>query len=100
MLGECEKFYRALRKSGWLPEDARQILPQAVKSDIVITANFREWRHIFKMRLALAAHWEIRAILANLLDELKEILPAVFGDFVEAGKDKNGLRYFKQEKLE
>jgi len=100
MLAECEKFYRGLRKTGWLPEDARQILPTAVKADIVVSANFREWRHIFKERLVLAAHWEIRAILGGLLDEVQVILPAVFGDFVEAGKDKNGLRFFKQLKVE
>lgn len=100
MLTECEKFYRGLRKAGWLPEDARQILPTAVKADIVVTANFREWRHIFKERLALGAHWEIRGILGNLLDEVQVILPAIFGDFMEAGKDKNGLRYFKQVKAE
>jgi len=100
MLTECEKFYRALRIAGWLPEDARQILPTAVKADIVVSANFREWRHIFKMRLTLAAHWEIRGILGNLLDEVQQVLPAVFGDFAEAGQDKNGLRYFKQVKAE
>jgi thymidylate synthase (FAD) len=48
MLEEYEKFYRALRKAGWIPQDARQVLPIGIKSQIVISANFREWRHILQ----------------------------------------------------
>lgn len=97
MLNEIEKFYRALRKAGWLPEDARQILPNALRSEIVISANFREWRHIFKMRTQKAAHWEIRKVMGDLLEEVQKIVPAVFEDFVEAGVDQHGLRYFLQD---
>lgn len=94
MFEETEKFYRALRKAGWAPEDARQILPQAIKAEIVISANFREWRHIFAMRTQKAAHWEIRKVMCDLLEEVQKIIPAVFEDFVEAGVDQHGLRYF------
>lgn len=97
MFAEIEKFYRGLRKAGWSPEDARQILPIGIKSQIVISANFREWRHIFKMRTSKYAHWEMRRVMCNLLDYVKPILSPVFDDFVEAGVDKNGLRYFKKK---
>ncbi len=94
MFVEIEKFYRTLRKAGWSPEDARQILPIGIKSQIVISANFREWRHIFKMRTSKFAHWEIRRVMCNLLEHVKPILSPIFDDFIEAGKCKNGLRFF------
>ena len=75
-----EQMYRGLRKADWVPEDARQILPIGIKSQIVITANFREWRHIFKLRTNPRAHWEIRRVLTNLLEEVRERIPIVFED--------------------
>jgi len=97
MFAEIETFYRGLRKAGWVPQDARQILPIGIKSQIVISTNFREWRHIFKMRTSKYAHWEIRRVMCNLVDYLKPILSPVFDDFVEAGVDNNGLRYFEKK---
>jgi len=97
MAASQEMFYRALRKSGWASQDARQILPIGTKSQIVITANFREWRHIFKMRVTKRAHWEIRRIMCDLLDYVKPLLSPIFDDFIEAGTDKNGLRYFEKK---
>lgn len=94
MIEEIEKFYRALRKSGWQPQDARQILPQALKAQIVCTTNFRQWRHIFEMRLSKAAHWEIRKVMGDLLLELQKTIPVVFDDFIHIGVDQNGLAYF------
>jgi len=90
-----EDMYRELRKAGWLPEDARQTLPIAIKSQIVCKANLREWRHIFAMRTSKFAHWEIRRVMCNLLEEVKMGIPTIFNDFEEAGYDKNGLRYFR-----
>jgi len=76
-----EQMYRGLRKAGWVPEDARQVLPTAIKSQIVITANFREWRHIFKLRCDKRVHWEIRQIMVNLLKDVQKIIPVIFDDF-------------------
>ncbi len=94
MLQNIEEYYRGLRKAGFQPEDARQILPIATKSEIVITTNFREWRHIFSMRTSKAAHWEIRTVMCNLLQELQSLVPVVFDDFVPAGHDKKGIPFF------
>jgi len=77
-----EQMYRALRKTGWVPQDARQVLPIGIKSQIVMTANFREWRHVFKIRCFPAAHWEIRRVMVNLLKEIKKLIPVIFDDFV------------------
>ena len=75
-----EQMYRGLRKVGWIPQDARQILPIGIKSQIVITANLREWRHIFKLRCAPDAHWEIRRVIINLLKDVQQIIPIIFDD--------------------
>lgn len=99
MVNQVQEFYRALRKAGWSSEDARQILPIAIKADIVVTANFREWRHIFELRTQKAAHWEIRGVMVKLLEELKLIIPPVFEDFVLAGVDQNGVKYFEKKSL-
>jgi len=95
MFNYIERFYRGLRKAGWKPEDARQILPIGIKSQIVISANLREWRHIFFMRTSEHAHWEIRRVMCNLLEKIQTIVPAIFDDFEEAGTDENGLRFFR-----
>jgi thymidylate synthase (FAD) len=46
----------------------------------VVTANFREWRHIFKLRTAPAAHWEMKEVMSGLLEEVKKKVPVVFDD--------------------
>jgi len=99
MATKIETFYKALRQGGLKPEDARQILPNGLKSEIVVSCNFREWRHIFYMRTARPAHWEIRRVMCELLRELKNIIPVMFEDFVEDTPDSNGVTCFKQIKL-
>ena len=76
-----EQMYRSLRKYGYKPEDARQVLPIAIKSQIVHKANMREWRHIFKMRCDKPAHWEIRGVMCQLLAWCQENVPLLFDDF-------------------
>lgn len=83
-----EQMYRGLRLAGWLPEDARQLLPTGIESQIVMTANLREWRHVFKLRCDKKAHWEIRHAMVNLLKDVKQRIPVIFDDFVI---DENAL---------
>jgi len=92
-----QNAYRRLREMGRPPEDARQVLPTALVSEIVVTANWREWRHIFELRCDRAAHWEIRRIMVKLLEELKKELPGVFDDFVLKGEHR-GIPYYQKEK--
>jgi thymidylate synthase (FAD) len=75
-----EQMYRGLRKANWVAQDARQVLPIGIKSQIVMTANFREWRHVFKLRTAPNAHWEIRRVMTNLLNDVKQRIPVIFDD--------------------
>jgi thymidylate synthase (FAD) len=95
MAAKVEQFYKALRKAGWPREDARQILPIGTKSDIVMTADFTEWRHVFRLRTQKAAHWEIRTVMCKLLLAFQKLFPSVFEDFVKAGEDENGVPFYK-----
>lgn len=91
---EIEHMYKHLRYLDWKPQDARQFLPIGIAAKIAITANFREWRHIFTMRTQKAAHWEIRYAMCDLLAKLKEIIPVIFEDFeFSESPDANGYRY-------
>ena len=76
-----KKIYSELQKMGIENEDARFVLPNAVESEIVITANFREWRYIIELRGSKEAQWEIRRIVIEILKILKKNAPTVFGDF-------------------
>lgn len=78
---ECEQLYSEMVKAGLPKEDARYILPNATTSEIVISANFREYRHIFEVRCNPRAHWEIRQICMMILEILKKEAPIVFDDF-------------------
>jgi len=74
--------YSQLRELGIKKENARFILPNALESQIVFSANFREFRTVFNLRLDRAAQWEIRRACMKMLITLKEKAPSVFGDYV------------------
>ncbi|KPL10807.1 hypothetical protein AMJ71_01760, partial [candidate division TA06 bacterium SM1_40] len=62
-------------------------LPNAVQSEIVVTANFREWRHVIALRGRADAQWEIRRTIIEILKILKERAPTVFEDFeIDGGR--------------
>lgn len=75
-----ENEYNELIALGARPEEARSILPNSLKTEIVVTMNLRSWRNFFKLRTAPAAHPQIRQVAGALLEDLKEKLPVVFGD--------------------
>ena len=76
----CELAYLRLRECGSTPEQARSVLPNSLKTEVVMTANLREWRHFFKLRTADAAHPQMREVTRPLLDEVKLMLPVIFDD--------------------
>lgn len=78
---KCREAYASLRKMNILKEDARFVLPNALESEIVFTANFRELRHVFELRLEPHAQWEIRRVCAAMLRIMQHEAPSVFGDF-------------------
>lgn len=78
----AELDYNKLIEAGWVAQEARAVLPNSLKTEIVVTANFREWRTIFKQRTALAAHPQMREIMIPLLKEVKTRVPVVFDDIL------------------
>ena len=73
--------YETLRSRGIPKEDARYLLPNAVCSEIVVSGNFRQWRHVIEACGGKGAQWEIRDVAIKILEALREEAPAVFGDF-------------------
>lgn len=76
----AESAYNELVHNGYTPQEARCVLPTCLKTEVVVTANFREWRHILKLRTAIDAHPQIRELMLPLLIELRKKLPSVFCD--------------------
>lgn len=76
----CEDAYFKLLDIGLLPQEARAVLPNSLKTEVVMTANLREWRLFFKLRTADAAHPQMREVARPLLDEFKELFPIIFDD--------------------
>ncbi len=79
-MDRARRTYGELRRLGVRNEDARFVLPNAVETEIVVTANFREWRHIIGLRGHPASQWEIRRLAINILELLKSQAPAAFAD--------------------
>ena len=77
---KAEDAYFDLLNEGWPPETARGVLPNAVKTEIIVKANYREWRHILKERCSVAAHVDMRQMMSLLAMELKRKIPVVFDD--------------------
>ena len=81
---KCYDAYHDMVDKGIPKEDARYILPSAMPTKIIMTANFREWRHIIKVRTSDHAQKEIRDIAKDICSLLKEYAPSVFGDLYHA----------------
>jgi len=78
----AEQSYLRLLERGVSPQIARSVLPISLKTEIVITANFREWRHIFRLRTSKAAHPMIRSIMLSICEDFAKRAPALFEEFV------------------
>lgn len=78
-----ESTYIQLITLGAKPEEARSILPNSLKTEIVITMNLREWRHFFKLRTSEKAHPQMREIAIPLLNEFKSLIPVIFDDILK-----------------
>ena len=84
-MDEAEKTYLAMIEDGATPEQARDILPMSIKTEIVMTANLREWRHFFKLRaegVTGKPHPQMLEITIPFLKELKQKIPVVFDDIM------------------
>lgn len=78
----AEDCYFKLLSNMRSPQETRSVLPNSLKTEIVITANYREWRNFFKLRVASAAHPQMREVTRPLLVFLKDRIPVVFDDII------------------
>ena len=78
---ECaEKYYFQMIEAGASPQEARAVLPNSLKTEIVMTMNLREWRHFFKLRIDNGAHPQMREVSKLILEVMKQKLPVFFED--------------------
>jgi thymidylate synthase (FAD) len=76
----AERLYFDLLSKGATPQEARSVLPNSLKTEIVMTANLREWRHFFKLRTSKAAHPQMLEIAVPMLAEFQRLIPVIFED--------------------
>ena len=75
---QIEAGYNKLIELGATPQEARSVLPNSLKTEIVMTMNLREWRHFFTLRTSPAAHPQMREIAIPLLKEFQKRIPVIF----------------------
>jgi len=78
----CERVYNKLLANGETPQIARDVLPNSLKTEMVMTMNLRSWLNFFKLRTAKAAHPQMRELAISMLRGFQEKLPVIFGDIV------------------
>ena len=76
----AQSVYFTLLEEGATPQEARTVLPNSVKTELIVTGNYREWRHFLKLRTDKAAHPQMREVAIPLLKELRKRIPIVFDD--------------------
>ena len=76
----AESSYMEMLGAGVKPEIARNVLPLSTASELIVTANIREWRHLLRLRTTEFAHPQMRHLMRLLLIELREKIPVLFDD--------------------
>lgn len=79
-MADMEHDYIQAIQAGATPQEARSVLPNSLKTEIIVTMNLREWRHFFKLRTSSKAHPQMREISIPLLAAFKTLIPVVFDD--------------------
>jgi len=85
----AENAYFAMLDAGAKPEEARSVLPNSLKTEVIMTANLRELRHILQLRCSKRAHPQCRELMVPLLNELHSKIPVVFDDVAERIREQN-----------
>lgn len=84
----CETTYMWLIENGASAQEARTVLPNSLMTEIVVSTNIREWRHIFKLRCDKAAHPQMRQVMIPMLLEFNNRIPLLFEDIAAKYKDQ------------
>ncbi len=77
---KVEKTYNQMISMGVKPQEARSILPNSLKTEIIVTMNLREWRHFFKLRACGRAHPQMKEIAGMIFEKLRQQIPVIFDD--------------------
>ena len=80
IMENLRRYYKSMIDAGIQEEDARYILPNACATNIIITVNARELRHIAEERMCARAQWEIRELVTEMVKQAKEVAPTLFAD--------------------
>ena len=80
LLTLIEQHYLDAVESRLTPQEARYFLPNGLKTEVVMTCNVREWRHVFAMRTSPKAHPQIRELMVDMLEEFQAQIPIIFDD--------------------
>lgn len=86
--GTAERAYLDMLHKGATPQEARAVLPNSLKTEVVMTANLREWRHFFKLRACGDTgkpHPQMLEVAVPLLKEIKSLIPVIFDDLEPLG---------------
>ncbi|MDO5012257.1 MAG: FAD-dependent thymidylate synthase [Pseudomonadota bacterium] len=83
-----ELAYFDMLDAGCTPQEARSVLPNSLKTEVVMTANMREWRHFFKLRTTKGAHPDMRKVALMLLDKFEEKYPAFFDNLLDVHTER------------
>ena len=83
-MASAERAYLSLLDLGATAQEARTVLPNSLKTELVMTMDLREWRHFFKLRAAAPAHPQMREVAVPMLRAFQEAVPVVFDDIVTA----------------
>jgi thymidylate synthase (FAD) len=75
-----EDNYNKLIEMGASPQEARSILPNSLKTEIIVSMNLRSWRHFFKLRTSSNAHPQMREVAIPLLHDMQKLIPIIFDD--------------------
>ena len=79
----AEGAYLKLTKQGWLPQQARSVLPNSLKTEICIAGNFREWRHFFELRTAKSAHPQMIEVANMILEDAVKRHSELFKEYLK-----------------
>lgn len=85
---QAEQAYLQLLDLGASPQEARSVLPNSLKTEVVMTCNLREWRHVLRLRCSQKAHPQIREVMLGLLKEMNQRIPVLFQDIYETYQGK------------
>lgn len=77
---DAENHYMKMIELGCTPQEAKSVLPNSLKTEIVVSANPREWRAFFRLRAADAVHPQMREVTRPLIEEFKALVPVLFDD--------------------